>query len=92
MPTLIAELVRLALSHGLSDSSLDEEVHNAALSAAAAANNDGLPGQIAFLISQIGVDATCKIIGVPMPDGSDMPGVSAPVHSQFSRHSPVRGH
>ncbi|WP_201842701.1 hypothetical protein [Microvirga zambiensis] len=78
MPTIIAELVRLALSHGLSDSSLDERVHNAASSAAAAANSDGLPGQIAFLISQIGVGETCKIIGVPMPDSSDMPEISAP--------------
>ncbi|MPR11947.1 hypothetical protein [Microvirga tunisiensis] len=58
----IEELVRLAQSRGLSDDSLDEAVHDAAASAASAANNDGLPGQIAFLNSQVGVEESRKII------------------------------
>ncbi|WP_404294643.1 hypothetical protein ACD578_30155 (plasmid) [Microvirga sp. RSM25] len=52
----------MAESRGLSDSSLDEAVRAAAVSAASAASNDGLPGQIAFLISQLGVEETRKII------------------------------
>jgi hypothetical protein len=62
MPTHTEELMALAEARGLSDSSLDDAVQAAAILAASAANNDGLPGQIAFLIGQIGIDETRKII------------------------------
>ncbi|EIM30621.1 hypothetical protein MicloDRAFT_00005240 [Microvirga lotononidis] len=54
IPISTKKLSRLAESHGRPDSSLDEAVQDVASSAASAANDDGLLGQV-------GIDEICKI-------------------------------
>jgi len=54
----VSELVALAAQRRLSNEDLDEDVHDAASENAANINNDGLDGQIAYLVCRLGPGQT----------------------------------
>ena len=49
-----AELLKILEKNGIESSSLDEIVHNAASEQASSANNEGLDGQIDYLLNTHG--------------------------------------
>ena len=61
-PAAVAELVTLASKLEVTDLELDGHVHDVASRAASSANNEGIEGQIAYLVERLGVDETRRLL------------------------------
>jgi hypothetical protein len=61
-PSAVAELVALAHELEVKELELDERVHDVASRAGSDVNNEGLEGQIAFLIQRLGAEETRRIV------------------------------
>jgi hypothetical protein len=58
----IAELLALAEERGVSEDELDEHVHDVASREGSNVNNEGVPGQIAYLVTELGAAETRRIL------------------------------
>jgi hypothetical protein len=57
-----SRLAHLAEQVGLEDDALDEVIHDIASGHAASVNNEGLAGQIAYLLTELGADETQRVL------------------------------
>jgi hypothetical protein len=57
-----SRLAHLAEQVGLEDDALDEVIHDIASGHAASVNNEGLVGQIAYLLTELGADETQRVL------------------------------
>jgi hypothetical protein len=58
----ITELVAFAEEQGLAEDGLDEHVHDVASREGSAVNNEGLHGQISYLVAEVGPSETRRMI------------------------------
>jgi len=61
-PAAVAELVALAGELEVTDLELDGHVHDVASQAASSVNNEGVEGQIAYLVERLGADETRRLL------------------------------
>ena len=67
----VSRLVQLGEQNGLEDDALNEIVHDIASEHAASANNEGVAGQIAYLLAELGADETERVLNGLSGNGSD---------------------